>query len=424
MKRVVFFGCERTEVARLVDILDEHEFSFVAFNSTDHADGIDFGQIPSVTVVDAPFASDKAVFNARAQEVLSQADILISQREPMIPFLAEVIDYVSESAKQFLPSKQALLNASNKNLMREAFSNGCPEYSVKFLAFNCEQAGLAQAIRDKHFSFPVMLKPANEMSSLFVQRYNDEDSLIQAAEALSAKLVDRYKEKHRNYAPYVVIEEYIEGEMYTIASWVDAAGGLYHFPVVRVLNAKDIGRKGYYLYSRYTLDVSEELQAAAELAAAAATRALGLRSSSMHVELIMTSSGFKIVEVGARVGGYRQWMYETSYGLDCFMNDFAVRSGQELVVNGSFKEYCSVIHLFPQESGIISALYPERLKELSTYSKHVIMKQPGAKAGSSAEGVMAVGCLFLQSSDFSQLQNDVERCKDIQFVEVAKDSQN
>src|SRR5690606_3476259 len=95
--------------------------------------------------------------------------------------------------------------------------------------------------------------------------------------------------------------------------------GVPHFcdGIVSLKNAQDIGVDDNYIYSRtLPAQLSDELAKEMYTVADKGIRALKMKSVPAHVELMSGPAGLKIIEIGARIGGYRPRMYQYSYGID------------------------------------------------------------------------------------------------------------
>src|SRR5438045_8917826 len=87
----------------------------------------------------------------------------------------------------------------------------------------------------------------------------------------------------------------------------------------------------------------------AQAAAAKGIRALGLRSTTCHIELMRTERGWRVIEMGPRVGGFRHEMYELSYGINHALNDLLIRLARQPIITRKTKAYTAVRQFYAKQ---------------------------------------------------------------------------
>lgn len=298
------------------------------------------------------------------------------------------------------PSILSAQLTTDKSLMRKSFlaadRNISPDYEV---VDTIEQA-LEFAGR---FGYPLMLKPTNLVKSLLVLKCDSEQQLRERFSFASETIGQLYEKYHiYDRAPQLIIEEFIVGEQYSIAAFVDDEG-TPHFcdGIVNLKNAQDIGVDDNYVYSR-TLpavladDTTKTMYAVAEKG----VRALGMRSTPAHIELMHSPSGVKIIEIGARIGGYRPRMYAYSYNIDLIAQEIRLALGEMPALDGTFSTYCAVYELFPQEEGLFNSVIGDvNPKQLAYYR---ITAQPGDRIGPAKNGFKATAIIVVTHKDKQQ----------------------
>jgi hypothetical protein len=387
MKVVVFFDCEFQYVETLVKRhLGEYEFVVIIDPST--KTGRDYPeQSDNLEIVRAEFLNSSAGTVDVVGETLARGDYVIVHKEFINPYLARYYDFLSESAKRHAPSREALEIASDKGLMRQAFAQHCPTFTTFSYTVDCDSPAFDEQISSLAVTFPLIIKPANNMSSLFVRKVETREEFLQMAKETASAIADFYIKHDRFEAPTLVIEGFLEGTMYTVASWVDCDGKFFHTPIIRAVPANEIGIAGFHLFCRHTIENPGEFQAAANLAVEAGANAMGLRCTSLHSEFILTKDGFKLVEIGARVGGHRQWMFSHAYGIDCYENDFLNRIGQTPSIDVTFNEHVSMVHLYPEKEGRVTRISGiDQLRELDACVEAKVRRKPPFNAKPASRG--------------------------------------
>jgi biotin carboxylase len=260
-------------------------------------------------------------------------------------------------------------------------------------------------------TYPVILKPTNLMKSLFVSKNSSIAELKKNYEHMGTELPKYYKNLGFPLHKGILIEEFLVGSMHTVAGFASADGEpvlVEH--VADCLTAQDIGVSDSFLFSRM-LPSRLENTAQQQLLDTAATgmRALGLTSSPAHIEIMLTAQGPKIIEIGARLGGYRPRMYEYSYGIDLYRAAVSLSLGKTPQVQGDFRSCTAVIELFPNSEGRFSHLsHLEDVQKLASI-KHLSIKcEVGDKIGPAQSGYRAPVVIILGSTDEKQLLADAE----------------
>lgn len=310
---------------------------------------------------------------------------------------------IGEFFKVPAPSILSAQLSTDKSLMRKAFLAADRTISPEYSAVDTVERAISFANR---YGYPLILKPTNLVKSLLVLKCDSEQQLRDSfffASTTVGKLYEKYHIHDR--APQLIIEEFIVGEQYSIAAFVDDEG-TPHFcnGIVKLKNAQDIGVDDNYLYSRTlptTLpdDIVRQMYSVAEKG----VRALSMKSTPAHIELMSGPSGIKIIEIGARVGGYRPRMYAYSYNIDLIEQEIRLALGEKPILKSKFSTYCAVYELFPQEEGvfynIIGDINPEKL----TYYR--ITAEPGDRIGPAKNGFKATAIIIVTHKNKQQFDN-------------------
>lgn len=309
-------------------------------------------------------------------------------------------------------SLEAAQKSTDKILMREAFLANAPSVTPQYSEITTVEEAVSFA--QKH-GYPVILKPANLVKSLLIIRCDSDEQLRKNFEYARSTIGKLYKEYGvREHNPRLLIEEFVTGLQYTVAALVDHEGTA-HFceGIVDITTAQDIGVNDTYLFCRSvpTQIYNEEKEALFE-AARQGIRALGLRSSAAHVEIIYGKDGPKIVEIGARTGGYRPRMYKYAYGIDLIEQELMLSIGEVPNLNGTFSKYCAVYEFFPQAKGkfinIANCINSETVAYLN------IKPKPGDLIGPARDGFKAAAIVIVtadERDEFDSLCNKAAKMK-------------
>jgi biotin carboxylase len=311
------------------------------------------------------------------------------------------------------PSIQSARLTTDKALMRQAFIDADPTISPAFESVDSVDAALSFG---EKYGYPVIIKPTNLVKSLLVLKCDDPAQLTERFTYALETIGQLYK-KYNIYerAPQLIIEEFIVGEQFSIAAFVDSKG-TPHFcdGIVNLKNAQDIGVDDNYLYSRtLPAQVSDDLADRMFAVAEAGIKALDMKSIPAHVELMAGPNGVKIIEIGARIGGYRPRMYDYTYGINLSEQEILLAIDEPMTLQGTFKKYCAVYELFPETEGYFDDISGNSVPEEFTYYR--ITAKKGSIVGPAKNGFKATAILIV--TDVHKNRFD-ELCKIVDTMKV------
>ncbi|HSX07080.1 MAG TPA: ATP-grasp domain-containing protein [Candidatus Saccharimonadia bacterium] len=362
----------------------------------------DFDNVTELQQALKPYADTVLVATCRLEEAIKD----FRRLTPLLPYIST-------------PSESSLVWCTQKALMRDRLHAHNPELVPRYInlgAYNPET--LSHNVAD--FEFPVIVKPNGLYSSLLVSRCNDYAEL-QACLAKTFELIDEvYARGDGTGVPSVLVEEMIQGDMYSIDAYVDPYGKVYCLPAVQVITAHAIGLPGFYSYRHIIpTGLSEaELERAYE-AARDSVKALNLRATSAHIELFHSPSGWKIIELGPRMGGYREDLYREAYGIDHHYNDLLVRIGLEPEIPSRVLKHAAGVNIYADEEGIITELSgieeARQLPSLVTLGTNAKVGDIALFADSGGELIVDA---ILSNEDPEKLEADVARLRELVTITV------
>lgn len=296
-----------------------------------------------------------------------------------------------------LSMKSAQL-CTDKTLMREAFLAYDPTISPQFApieSYDDAEQFVAQ------FGYPVIIKPAGLVKSLLVMRCNNDEELKANVEIALKNIGPLYK-KYGVFGrtPKLLIEQFMTGQMYSVAGFVDKHGRLFCCDdVVELTTAQQRGVDDNYLFRRVLpSSIADSLKEKLVHVANQGVKALGMSSSPAHIELMVNKDGnAKIIEIGARIGGYRPRMYEMSYGVDLLAAEIMTAAGKTPIVKGAFNAYTAVYELFPTKKAPLKGTFSNELASSFTYFSQKV--KPGDIVGPSKDGFKAAAIIIVSETD-------------------------
>lgn len=300
---------------------------------------------------------------------------------------------------------------TDKFTMRTLFSKPPEKISPDFATINDESDVISFA---KSHKFPLILKPTNLAKSLLVTKNNDLDELIYNYRKSTELLNSVYKKYAPNREPKLIIEEFLEGSVHSVDAFVDSNGTPHILDqIVDYQTGYDIGYDDNFHYSRILPSKLNKADQTALLHCAdLGVRALGMKNSPAHIEIIMTPDGPRIVEIGARNGGYRERMHKLANGIDITGAAIDLALGNTPKIVAERNDSCAVIELFPKNPGeFVGVSEIDQLNELPSLNYLSIKAKPGEFVGKSSDGYKLTAVIILNNKDSNQFAKDLDFIK-------------
>ncbi len=305
-----------------------------------------------------------------------------------------------------LPIKAAEA-CTDKYLMRTLFAQASEPISPDFAEIGGEKDLLNFA--SKHH-YPLILKPTNLAKSLLITKCHNQRELLDAYSKTLANIDAVYQK----YAPHrqhkLLVEEFMEGSVHSVDAFVDSHGQPNILKqIVDYQTGYEVGYDDNFHYSRLLPSrLSAKQQSELLHCADLGVRALGMKNCPAHIEIIMTKEGPRIVEIGARNGGYRERMHQLANGIDILGNALRLALGEQPNIVATRDEPCATLELFPKQSGTFVGLTEEEaLQNLSSLFYLSIKAKVGQRIGKSSEGHKAAAVLILHHKNPKQFERDL-----------------
>ncbi len=326
------------------------------------------------------------------------------------PYFKQVLPHVAYVPT---PTESSLEWATHKGQMRTIVG-----------AFNADLVPKVQVIHDDSedtiasllgsLKLPYIVKPTGLAASILVNKVTSEAELRETLQHSFATIHDVYARDAGRWEPEMIVEEFIEGDMYSIDAYVSSSGKVWGLPPIRSKTAHSLGMEGFYTYQNESyLEIDEATIAAGQAAAKDAIHALGLRSCAAHVELFHTATGWKIIELGPRPGGYRQFMYAAAYGIDHAYNELLVKVGLEPEIPTEAIGYSLITNTYAEEEGVIEAIEgEEEARAIGSVSGLWVHAKPGDFALPSGKGGKLIVDSEMSNTSQEQLLADAAKLRE------------
>lgn len=365
------------EGAKLVDIILECD----TFSPT------------SIQKVILPYEKEFVAISCRGEDHVS----LLSRIVPHVPYLRT-------------PTSESLVWSSDKLLMRRRVRIYNAKIAPKYTIVKNSDTTSLKKIEEK-VGFPLMVKPTGLAASRLVTLCFHKEELEKTLKNVFRHIKSVYKKTGGNWEPNVLVEQFMEGDMYSVDAYVSARGKVYFCPMVHVITGRSIGFDDFFGYKQMTpAGLSKKSVTEGEEVAKEAIHALALRSTVAHIELLKTEGGWKIIEVAARIGGFRHRLYEKSYGINHHMNDILIRMGEKPVISRKVKGYSIAMKFFAKKEGKLQSIQGlKKIQKLGSFEKIMLNKKLGEFCRFAQNGGSSVFDVILFNKKREELLADVRR---------------
>jgi predicted ATP-grasp superfamily ATP-dependent carboligase len=252
-----------------------------------------------------------------------------------------------------IDTEQASLyqKAVNKKTFKETLLDKYPELVPKIVSLTENHQETIQGL-----NYPQVVKPTGLAGSSFVRIVNSEADLIDFMSKYKSSILDNGKEFYEREVD-IIAEEFIAGRQFSINAYINKTGDITICPIVRVIPANEINVDDTYSAFQYTTtELTNEQITDLNDALKKIVETFKIRNNSMHFDSVLTKDNqWKFFEIGLRIGGKRQEIYELSHGMDHFKNDIHNKT-DKIIKIPEFKKFVCVVQKGIQQSGILKAI--------------------------------------------------------------------
>lgn len=319
------------------------------------------------------------------------------------------------------PIPETLDWATDKTQMRRRFRAYDKDITPKYKIVSDMTTETIEKIHDS-ISFPLVVKPSGLAQSLLVSICYHEEEMLTALRKNFRAIRKHFKERGITEKPKVMVEEFMEGDMYSIDSYVNSRGKVQHCPPVAVTTGRNIGFDDFFNYFQITpTQLTKKSIKDLEEITEKGIHALGLKNTSAHSELIRTEQGWKLVEIGARVGGFRQKFYEMSYGIQHAVNDVLVHIPEKIKIPKKKKGYSAVMKIYAKKEGRLEKILGlKKIQNLDSIESITTNRNPGDRCTFSKNGGKSVINIILFNKSRSKLLADKRRIEQSIDIRIEK----
>lgn len=303
---------------------------------------------------------------------------ITTRGERNIPVLQEIIPHVPYLRA---PSVKSLEWSIDKVQMRRHFNAYDKKITPKYSVIHDAKKETIKKIESK-IGYPMVLKPSGLAASLLVTKAYHREELEKNLKTAFRKLNKVYKEADGRGEPTMLVEQFMDGDMYSIDAYITSRGKIYFCPIVKVTTGKNVGFDDFFGFKRSLPTRLKSLSVKqAEDIASKGLKALRLRSTTAHIELMRTEDGWKLIEIGPRIGGYRDNMYRNVFNIPHTLNDILIRIPKKPILPKRINGYTNVYNFYAKKEGKIQSIKGlinlQQLKSMKSFKQN---KKVGDKA--------------------------------------------
>ncbi len=396
-----YFG-DDTKILLLRDKSHHPHDAKKEFRYADEVCYVDFSKSYDIAAALVPYQASLIAVTARTEEGANKLRSVI----PHVPYLRT-------------PTQESILWSTDKYEMRRRFKLYDPTITPKFTKVKGNTKEERERIIQK-IKFPMVIKPANLQESMLVSICYHEEELERTLKNVFRRLKAEYTKYNRAQLPTILAEQFMDGEMYSVDAYVNSRGKVYFCPFVHIKTGRNIGHDDFYNYLQVTPTLLKKRSTErAQEVAEKAVHALGLRSITAHIELMRIDDEWKVIEVGPRVGGFRDTLHKLSCDIDHSLNDVLIRIPKTPIIPKRCKGHSAAMKWFAKTEGVIQAMNGiKKLESLESFHSIVFNKKVGDKALFSKNGGKSIFNLILNNPDHSKLLADIRRVEQLVKIKV------
>ena len=148
------------------------------------------------------------------------------------------------------PTSDSVIWSSDKIAMRERLHLFNKKINPKFVVVKDSSNKTITDVESK-LVFPVIIKPAGLAASRLITICYHKEEFEDSLKKIFKKITTVYKQNKVSASPKVLVEEFMEGSMYSIDGYVNARGKVYFCPMVYIKTGTSIGFDDFLVICSY-----------------------------------------------------------------------------------------------------------------------------------------------------------------------------
>ncbi len=243
------------------------------------------------------------------------------------------------------------------------------------------------------YNFPLIIKPRDAFSSRGVYKTNDNNELKSHLE----------EAKHFSSRGDVIIEEFLEGKEYSVETITfKGKTTIVQFTEKFITPYPRTVEMGHLQPADLNNSQREMISEIAEKG----IMALGIDNSAAHVEVMMTTEGPRVIEIGARLGGdfISSYLTKASTGISMDKASVQVALGVSPDLTPGNQKYSLIKYLELPEGKVVTNVFPvgDILNTPGIIFAYIFVK-PGDVTKKVTHSALRPACIVAEASEKSTL---------------------
>lgn len=301
----------------------------------------------------------------------------------------------------------------NKRLQRELLYHYDKNITVSYKEYsNINEINIEEL--EKEFCYPFMIKPISWVQSQLVYKIENRNDFEEAKKWFKNANKEHYYALNKiTWDIGVLIEEYIDGEMYSLNYYVDENQNIFQTKIVKVLSWHQLWVNDFFNYVRLSWPYIEQELAEYDMDNFVKKNILAtwIKSTFVFHEFKKTTIGLlKTIELNGRIGWYRLEMMQEGYKFNLL----------RCLLWEKMKDECVNINLwffvfYAQKKGILQGFNMDLIEQIQKYpsymSKNLISENIWKTTGLTSEGFTKNMILKIKN------ENEKQFIEDYTFIE-------
>ncbi|MDD3145439.1 MAG: ATP-grasp domain-containing protein [Candidatus Gracilibacteria bacterium] len=297
----------------------------------------------------------------------------------------------------------------NKFLQRDLLQKHNPDLGVKFVKGTVDDFKLEEL--EQYVGYPFIIKPIDGVQSSGVAKIKNKKDFLD--------YVGHYKEFHDRLEARginnkeLIVEEYIDGTLYSIDYYIDNDGKTFLSKPVKVRLGVDVNVNDYCNIARISSEKTEGEFKGKRLKTFVNSNvtATGIKNTFVHHEFKINSKGeLKTIELNGRLGGGRLELMNRAYGI----NMYELICNPEIKIS-KLKENNIVVNIYATKRGMLREFNHKLLEKIRTkksvYGIDLEECYVGKEIGLTKDGFIKIGNIKLANKNYEELASDFKYIK-------------
>ncbi len=398
---VIFSGCSRLEYAHAIRDITSREG--LISGCVCNRDPEDSSEREYLSMFD--FAIDIRTDYRALEGIMERVAAVTNTSEKNSELYIELLTKFGK----ITPAQGRLYRLTNnkkdlKDFLRERLPGAVPLcWDLKDLEGNSNTPNL---------QFPLVVKPTGLTGSSFTKVIQNSSQLASFVTANREKIISAGREKYARDVS-IIAEEFIGGNQYSANCYINSSGIPLLCPITRVVPAFEIGIEDAYSAFQYIdSDLPKSEIEGLEEILSRASSLLRLESTSAHFDVVRHQTGWKILEIGLRIGSPKHKFFGYSHSMNHIENDILNRLGKTPFIPPRQRFVCIVQKAAARKGLLESVQMPERAYLSMVVPEKLKEEEIGKEVAPVSLGGRVITRHFVISEDSKQVLEDSKRLFD------------